>query len=140
VEGTRTAAGEAGSIGDGTAPDARQIEADNARKLAEVARVNGWGNCQECASAAATSLHDRGVVGVEVMHRPGLGPRASGNHAFVVVGRDPRSDPDNPATWGPNALIVDAWAGATEVYSASEAPHRLPGKGPIQSHFRWPDN
>jgi hypothetical protein len=140
VEGTRTAAGEAGSLGDGTAPDTRQIEADNASKLALVARTNGWGNCQECASATATSLHNRGVVGVEIMHRPGVGPTASGNHAFVVVGRDPRSDPGNPATWGPNALIVDAWAGASEVYPASEAMHRLPGKGPIQSHFRLPDN
>jgi hypothetical protein len=140
VEGTRTVAGEAGSLGDGTAPDTRQIEADNARKLAEVARTNGWGNCQECAASTATALHDRGVIGVEVMHRPGVGPTASGNHAFVVVGRDPHSDPNNPATWGPNALVVDAWAGATEVYPASEALHRLPGKGPIQSHFRWPDN
>jgi hypothetical protein len=36
-----------------------------------------------------------------------------GNHVFIVMDRDAKSDLDNPATWGPHAVIIDTWSGAT---------------------------
>lgn len=33
-----------------------------------------------------------------------------GHHRLVVIGRDPNSDPKDMATWGPNAVVCDAWA------------------------------
>lgn len=34
-------------------------------------------------------------------------------HAFCVIGLDENADTTNPATWGKNAVIVDAWLGKT---------------------------
>lgn len=31
------------------------------------------------------------------------------DHAFTVINRDLNSDPNNPATWGNNAIIIDSW-------------------------------
>jgi hypothetical protein len=41
-----------------------------------------------------------------------------GDHVFLVVGRDPDSDPKKPETWGEHAYICDPWSNA--VYHASE--------------------
>jgi len=43
-------------------------------------------------------------------------------HEFLVIGRDPNSDPDDYNTWGP-AVICDAWLG--EVFPAEDLPLRL---------------
>lgn len=31
-------------------------------------------------------------------------------HTFIVINRDPNSVLENPATWGPEALVIDSWA------------------------------
>ncbi len=47
----------------------------------------------------------------------------NGDHAFVVIGRDPRSDPNNFATWGKNTVICDPWANTS--YFLNEIPKQL---------------
>lgn len=47
----------------------------------------------------------------------------NGDHSFLVIGRDPKSSPFKPETWGPNAVICDAWAG--DVYLPSEIQTKL---------------
>jgi hypothetical protein len=34
------------------------------------------------------------------------------DHAFLVIGRDPQSDPVKPETWGEDAYVCDPWEGA----------------------------
>ncbi|WP_019217775.1 hypothetical protein [Legionella tunisiensis] len=33
----------------------------------------------------------------------------SGDHSFVVLGRDLNSDLQDMSTWGPNAVVLDPW-------------------------------
>lgn len=47
----------------------------------------------------------------------------NGDHVFLVIGRDPNSDPDKPETWGPKAVICDAWAG--NIFLATEINTKL---------------
>ncbi|OGT42332.1 MAG: hypothetical protein A3F13_06910 [Gammaproteobacteria bacterium RIFCSPHIGHO2_12_FULL_40_19] len=47
---------------------------------------------------------------------------SNGDHAFILIGRDPASDPTKPATWGKNAVICDAWAG---IISPADQQHIL---------------
>lgn len=42
-----------------------------------------------------------------------------GNHVFNVIGFDKNADMTNPNTWGPNAVVVDAWA--NKVMTPAEA-------------------
>lgn len=46
-----------------------------------------------------------------------------GDHVFNIIGRNPESLLEKPETWGPNAVIVDAWSG--EVYPASRIQEKL---------------
>ena len=41
-----------------------------------------------------------------------------GNHSFLVINRDPNSDPNLPETWGTDAVICDPWA--NKVYRARD--------------------
>jgi hypothetical protein len=45
------------------------------------------------------------------------------DHKFLVIGRDPASNPEDPSTWGPHAVICDLWS--KEQYPASELTKRL---------------
>ncbi|KTC86439.1 hypothetical protein [Legionella brunensis] len=40
----------------------------------------------------------------------------NGDHAFIVMGREPNSDPNDPSTWGKNAVVCDGLSG--ECYRA----------------------
>ncbi len=82
------------------------------RYIATLAREHGSGNCGEKSMTAAVLLADRGLHPVEVM------ALADSDHGFCVVGRDPNSDPADPTTWGPNAVVVDPWY--NETYPATE--------------------
>ena len=120
------------AYGGGTdSPFERRDGAQKAARMADIAWANGWGNCMECAASSADKLHRKGVSNVEVMSR-------AGTHAFVVIDRDPYSDPADPSTWGNRAIIVDGWEGG-EAYSAEQWKDNLPGSGDIESRFRYPD-
>lgn len=45
-------------------------------------------------------------------------------HAFVVIGRDLKSDPSQPHTWGKSAVICDAWS--KKAYPADQYLYFLP--------------
>lgn len=92
---------------------------ESAESAASVARTMGYGNCQEQACVAAVRLKEKGVQNVEVMGKP--------NHAFVVIGRDPNSDPSNPSTWGNKAVVCDPWY--EEFYSAKDIANHQDNKG-----------
>lgn len=65
------------------------------------------GNCAELAFHALDYvLNHKGDMYAEVYEIKG------GDHVFLVLNRDPGSDPKNPATWGPNAVICDPWSNA----------------------------
>ena len=76
--------------------------------MASIAEKAGCGNCAEQSAVAFSYLyHRRGHGGcpsiIEAMRF------ANGDHAFVVVGRAADSDAAVPATWGPDAVVCDAW-------------------------------
>jgi hypothetical protein len=54
-----------------------------------------------------------------------------GDHAFNVLGLSLTAKPACPSSWGPDAVIVDAWIG--EVYSASELGTRLKNYSQVTS-------
>jgi hypothetical protein len=96
-----------------------------AESAASVAKTMGYGNCQEQACVAAVRLKEKGVQNVEVMGKP--------NHAFVVIGRDPKSDASDPSTWGDKAVVCDPWY--EEHYSAKELPNHQNNNGVNPSTF-----
>jgi len=65
------------------------------------------GNCFELAEHAldyfVSEVPDEKVE-AEIFHISGS------DHAFLVVGRPPKSDPNDPSTWGKKAVICDPWA------------------------------
>lgn len=79
---------------------------------------NGIGNCMEYA-----------IFAFAEMRRLKFGIRAeiiyisNGNHVFLVLDRLKDSDLQNPASWGYNAVICDAWSG--EVYPAEDLLQRF---------------
>ncbi|MBI3722745.1 DUF4157 domain-containing protein [bacterium] len=141
------AAKDMGYYGHGSAGGRRRA-LSYAAWISKVALKWGWGNCKENAAVVATRLHEKGVDSVELMSKEG--DEKGGDHAFVVVNRDPLSNPGNPSTWGNQAFIVDAWEGG-DVYMARHwnekvirvrafgRQERLPGRGPIVSRARLPD-
>jgi hypothetical protein len=83
----------------------------------------GCGNCGEQSAMAYEWLRKNGVTPVENMRF-----MSGGNHAFVVLGRDPSSDPAKPATWGASAIVCDPWKG--EVYPPGTLGVKWPGAVP----------
>lgn len=115
-------------------PSFRHEVARVARGMASIAKLFGWGNCQESSAVVATELHDRGFSNVEIMRKLGEGSGADykgGEHVFVVLDRAPGSDPADPSTWGPDAIIVDGWKG--KIIDPLNNIDALPGKGTIQT-------
>jgi len=66
------------------------------------------GNCDESASISYYVLKNAGIP-VRFFSNAG--------HAFAVIGvkddYDPDNDDDDPADWGPNAVVVDGWTGSS---------------------------
>ncbi len=77
------------------------------------------GNCGEQANFALDYVlrnADLSMIG-EIFYI------VNGDHKFLVLNRDPNSDPENPNTWGANAVVCDVWA--NEAYPASEIFDKL---------------
>jgi len=74
------------------------------RLVAAAAEAAGCGNCGEQAATAFVYLLDKGIRPLDLMalEKPG-------DHNFVVIGRVSGSDVKDPATWGPTAIVCDAW-------------------------------
>jgi len=114
----------------------RELLATTAREMGKIAKQEGWGNCQECSAVTATELHDEGFKNVEIMKKIGK-PEGGREHVFVVIDRAPGSDPNDPKTWGKDALIVDGWDGV--VIDPLTEIDKLAGVGDIQSIGLIPD-
>lgn len=76
------------------------------------------GNCHEYAYVAISRLRE-----MDPSHRAEVFLMSNGNHVFVVLDRDPDSDPNDYTTWGQDAVVLDAWA--SDTFPASDIPNRL---------------
>lgn len=87
--------------------------------------ISQVGNCGELALFAFDYvLRTYPTVRAEVVQM------VNGNHVFVVIGRDPASDINDPSTYGENALICDALE--REVYLAKDYRTKL--KAYVSAH------
>lgn len=89
------------------------------KRLIQIICRHEFGNCQELSYLVINYILDEceGTHEAELVILQG-----GGDHAFVVIDRDPSSDPAQPTTWG-NAVVVDAWA--NEVYASSQIDEKL---------------
>lgn len=80
----------------------------------ETSEKYSLGNCRELAILALDYVlnNTQPEFNAEVYQILG------GDHAFLVINRKPISNPQDPATWGDNAVICDPWS--NKVYLASE--------------------
>jgi hypothetical protein len=76
-----------------------------AERLKNKALESGIGNCHELASLAFWDLKKYFQNKVKVDLYSILG----GDHLFIVIGREPNSNPNDPTTWGKNAVVYDPW-------------------------------
>ncbi|MBA3602766.1 MAG: hypothetical protein H0W50_03820 [Parachlamydiaceae bacterium] len=72
--------------------------------VADVAKKHKIGNCGEQAAVAYLYLkHEKKLRKIDKLCL------VNGDHAFVVIGRDPLSDITKPLTWGKTAVVCDPW-------------------------------
>lgn len=92
---------------------ARKLDVDPVDFRNAIAINNGIGNCMEFSIFAFAEMR-RLKFGIrsEIIYIE------NGNHVFLVLDRHKNSDLENPASWGYNAVICDAWGG--EVYPAED--------------------
>lgn len=83
----------------------------------------GVGNCWEMAIVGLFKGMEKGIWNIQ-LERAYL---VNGDHTFLVIGRDRRSDPKNYKTWGPDAVVMDAWAG--KVYKLDDLQNLYDYKG-----------
>jgi hypothetical protein len=89
---------------------------------AKWAWTNGVGQCSENASTVYYILKEAQVAGnMRIVKAP--------NHEFVVWGMKEGADPNNPASWGPDARVVDSWSGQVQTAAEAEADERIANKG-----------
>lgn len=97
-----------GSGGFGSVPSSATFGKDyypTLRQIAHAAKRMGAGNCGEHAAVAFVYLHEAWrIKPLDYMtyERPG-------DHAFVVIGRDGRSQPSDYHNWGQEAVVCDPW-------------------------------
>ena len=105
-------------VGNGTMPIEEYL-----REVARIAEKNGCGNCGEQSAMAFVYLLNGNTRPIDWMclEKEGVDwwQFREGDHAFVIVGRSPFSNDDEPDTWGPEAIVCDPWNG--DVYP----PHQL---------------
>ena len=75
------------------------------RQAAAKAEHVGCGNCGESAALAFVYLAERHVRPLDYM------VDVDADHAFVVIGRAKASKPEDPNTWGRDAVVCDPWGG-----------------------------
>ncbi len=65
------------------------------------------GNCGEHAAVAYSYLWEH-AGGSELGLVSRVNCKKPGDHAFIVIGRDPNGD-GSVASWGPESLVIDPW-------------------------------
>lgn len=84
---------------------------------AEQAMKHQCGNCQEQTSVVIAFLMKVGMRQIDQMVLYGDTQFA---HTFVVLGRRTGSRDWDISSWGPDAVVIDAWHNKGSVYPASE--------------------
>lgn len=92
---------------------------------AKSALIYPIGNCGEMSRLAFSFLSRNNDADqlIEVYSIEGRTNRVDADHVFVVIGRDPFSNPKEPKTWGAKAVVCDPWA--RKAYPASLIPSIL---------------
>ncbi len=86
--------------------------------IAEAAQNAGLGTCLELAAVGFNYCLENSVSQkIEVFYIDG------GNHVFLVIGRDPKSKPEDFKNWGPHAVVCDPWS--KKAYPASKIEKEL---------------
>lgn len=67
--------------------------------------ASGLGNCFQLSTVALFDLMEI----IDRRKKIEIYALAGGNHVFVVIGRDPTSDPAKFETWGDEAWVYDPW-------------------------------
>lgn len=100
-----------------------ETKGDAIHQIAQVALRCHMGQATEMSAVGFDHL-----VSVEPKTKVEIFAIAEGNHRFLVIGRAPTSkDPNDIASWGPNAVVCDPWAGKS--YPASQIPSQLQSLG-----------
>lgn len=81
-------------------------EVTASKTLAEKARISGVGNCGHLSHLAFDFLRQQGPASIPYE----IFTIVDGDHMFIVIGRLPGSDENDPSTWGPDAVVCDPWA------------------------------
>ena len=90
----------------------------NLLAIAEVAEECNVGACLEMSAVAFKhSIQNKPGLRAELFYLEG------GNHVFLVLGRNPPSDPSKYKEWGGEAVICDTWSG--KVFPSSEIESKL---------------
>lgn len=84
-------------------------------KLSEIKKSLKGGMCGEYAEFAVEKILDKYPHARNLIE---FGFVKKSFHQFVVIGRAKNSKPDEPATWGNAAVILDPWA--KKIYKASD--------------------
>ena len=71
----------------------------------------GCGNCEEQSSMVFKFLKDRGVMPLDWMEEGGIFGTGFGNHAFVILGRDKKTDASNIGSWNGEVVWCDPYEG-----------------------------
>ncbi|MFW6135315.1 MAG: hypothetical protein ACOC7N_00670 [Chloroflexota bacterium] len=66
---------------------------------------SGYGQCSENAALTYYLLKKAGIDDARIF--------TQGDHAYVVWGIDPEADPNDPASWTNNVVVLDSWQGQT---------------------------
>lgn len=91
------------------------------RQISDITIRTGAGNCNEQSITAFIHLYDRGIRPLAWMHL------TNGRHAFVVLGRTPKSG-DDPSKWGDTAVVCDPWNNEAYALPAVQATSILQTK------------
>ena len=89
---------------------------EKARIKAELSEKTKIGFCGHMAAVAFFKALKKGVWNVELDVVNIVG----GDHAFLVIGRRPGSNPIDYTTWGSSALVIDPWAERDNIFLVSE--------------------
>jgi hypothetical protein len=113
------------------------------RSMAEIIEVNAkaalafaCGNCEEFSSLTFKFLKDRDVKPIDWMKQSGYLEAVSsfGNHAFVIIGRDKKTDAGNIDSWNKEVVWCDPYE--DEIGGLDLIKKRFGGKE-LSLLYRW---
>lgn len=88
-----------------------------------ITKKTAIGNCGHMSSIALFKAMEMGIWNTHI----DFVSIKQGDHALIVIGRDPKSDPQDYKTWGLNAVVLDTWAG--KIFKINEVVAHLQNWG-----------